>query len=632
MVRCRSRLAAFCLVPVASSSSMPLAGFMQSMFSLDGADAEGYEEENLTVGADDIGSDSHMTIRRDFLLDDALYSEFNTIATAQFDILQEKGLDSACWRQAAVSIDADCETMAHARKQRLAVQLSNCHLQDSGRNPIECTPRDSDESCVKKLGDDDAAFQSYTTFFHHVNAICHHLRHTVWQEQTEGLVRGLTASSLATFDRAEQSLEKQEQVLRGQELASAQSQGIADGLSETSTRIAGLSDSLSQELVSAMREIEKQETLLASLLTRQDVAATQASSLSTELNNAKSDLASYMEAIEEDRRATKDQNHDLMETIGFIHDCLDNASSAWARFQAFTYLILAANLCWVLTTAPPLRSARTALFALVAFGLLLEKSLCGGGDRGGLDGLERVDWLVSGLKWASPGTFAAATWAKVFTQEKIRWLTFQAGAVILGHTLTSYYLPSLELGRLASSLIAAWKNSRNVYSRIDDHRGTSRSREGHGSTTDDRRTGGPQLLRLLPFGRGSGDHDDTVARGSHGHSRNHAGESFQHDGNEDGSTNDDGSVQDDNNNSVRLGAREPGTPGPGRTGNGSDNGGSRRASGQGNARADGLDGLKRQELQSLAKQTDGVVRANLSTPNIIRGLRELGITEDALDH
>ncbi|CBN75731.1 conserved unknown protein [Ectocarpus siliculosus] len=571
MVRYRSRLAALCLAPVASSSSMPLAGFMQSMFSLDGADAEGYEEENLTVGADDIGSDSHMTIRRDFLLDDALYSVFNTIATAQFDILQEKGLDSACWRQAAVSIDADCETMAHARKQRLAVQLSNCHLQDSGRKPIECTPRDSDESCVKKLGDDNAAFQSYTTFFHHVNAICHHLRHTVWQEQTEGLVRGLTASSLATFDRAEQSLEKQEQVLKGQELASAQSQGIADGLSETSTRLAGLSDSLSQELVSAMREIEKQETLLASLLTRQDVAATQASSLSTELNNAKSDLASYMEAIEEDRR----------------------------------YLILAANLCWVLTTAPPLRSARTALFALVAFGLLLEKSLCGGDDRGGLDGLERVDWLVSGLKWASPGTFAAATWAKVFTQEKIRWLTFQAGAVILSHTLTSYYLPSLELGRLASSLLAAWKNSRNGDSRNDDHR----------------------------VGRGRGDRDDgTAARSGHDHSRHHAGESFQHDGNQDDTTNDDGSVQDDNSNSGRLGAREPVTPGPGRAGNGSSNGGSRRASGQGNTRADGLDGLKRQELQSLAKKTDGVVRANLSTLNIIRGLRELGITEDALDH
>lgn len=47
------------------------------------------------------------------------------------------------------------------------------------------------------------------------------------------------------------------------------------------------------------------------------------------------------------------------------------------------YLILAANLCWVLTTALPLRSARTSLFALVAFGLMLEKSLCSDG------GLER---------------------------------------------------------------------------------------------------------------------------------------------------------------------------------------------------------------------------------------------------
>ncbi|CAB1097389.1 unnamed protein product [Ectocarpus sp. CCAP 1310/34] len=304
------------------------------------------------------------------------------------------------------------------------------------------------------------------------------------------------------------------------------------------------------------------------------------------------------------------------------------------------YLILAANLCWVLTTAPPLRSARTALFALVAFGLLLEKSLCGGDDRGGLDGLERVDWLLSGLRWASPGTFAAATWAKVanrlkvFTQEKIRWLTFQAGAVILGHALTSYYLPSLELGRLASSLLAAWMKSRNGdNSRNDDHRGTSRSREGHGSATDDRRTDGLQLLRPLTVGRGSGDRDNgTVARTGHGRSRNHAGESFQHDGNQDDSINDDGSVQDDIDNSGGLGARQPVTPGPGRAANGSGNGGSRRASGQGNARADGLDGLKRQELQSLAKKTDGVVRANLSTLNIIRGLRELGITEDALDH
>lgn len=51
------------------------------------------------------------------------------------------------------------------------------------------------------------------------------------------------------------------------------------------------------------------------------------------------------------------------------------------------YLIFAVNLCWVLTTAPPLQSARMALFALVAFGLMVEKSLC---DDGSPEGLARV--------------------------------------------------------------------------------------------------------------------------------------------------------------------------------------------------------------------------------------------------
>lgn len=37
-------------------------------------------------------------------------------------------------------------------------------------------------------------------------------------------------------------------------------------------------------------------------------------------------------------------------------------------------------------------------------------------------------------------------------------------------------------------------------------------------------------------------------------------------------------------------------------------------------------GLSRQELQSLAKETDGAVKANQSTPEIKNGLRKLGVT------
>jgi len=52
---------------------------------------------------------------------------------AQFDILAIKGLDSECWRSAVASIEADCQTMSHSRKQRLAVQLNNCHLKVNNR-------------------------------------------------------------------------------------------------------------------------------------------------------------------------------------------------------------------------------------------------------------------------------------------------------------------------------------------------------------------------------------------------------------------------------------------------------------------------------------------------------------------
>lgn len=66
----------------------------------------------------------------------------NRIGQAQFNILRQKGLDSVCWRNAAMSIDADCETMAHSRKQRLAIQLSNCHLQ------VHNTPTDFVSMCI----------------------------------------------------------------------------------------------------------------------------------------------------------------------------------------------------------------------------------------------------------------------------------------------------------------------------------------------------------------------------------------------------------------------------------------------------------------------------------------------------
>ncbi|CAM9518102.1 unnamed protein product, partial [Choristocarpus tenellus] len=95
----------------------------------------------------------------------------NRLGREQFQILEHKGLDSLCWKSAVQGIGADCKTMAHSKKQRLAVQLTNCHLEDSGRETTTCAPGDNDSNCVRGMKDDDVAFTAYTSYFHHVKSI-----------------------------------------------------------------------------------------------------------------------------------------------------------------------------------------------------------------------------------------------------------------------------------------------------------------------------------------------------------------------------------------------------------------------------------------------------------------------------
>lgn len=80
--------------------------------------------------------------------------------------------------------------------------------------------------------------------------------------------------------------------------------------------------------------------------------------------------------------------------LSFV-DCVDCLTDRGVAVAANTrYLILAVNLCWVLTTPAPLRRARTTLFTLVALSLLLEKCLCDDADRMGTVSLVGRSGLV----------------------------------------------------------------------------------------------------------------------------------------------------------------------------------------------------------------------------------------------
>lgn len=184
---------------------------------------------------------------------------------------------------------------------------------------------------------------------------------------------------------------------------------------------------------------------------------------------------------------------------------------------------------------------------------------------------------------------------KIFNQEKIRWLTFQAGAAILGHALASYYLPFLEIGRLAGSL-------------------RERCGAGNSSPHDSQGPGTRQPLRLLPGGGrrggGNGAHDEAREgrRGSNNRGaparrgRWNAGARTPNDGDDS-----DGNHASGDSDTTKTEEGEPYLGTGGGAGRGSD-----RAWVRENTNADGLEDLKRQ-----------VCSACLSTASISRRIEAM---------
>jgi hypothetical protein len=72
-----------------------------------------------------------------------------------------------CWREAVRALQAACSEMEGdtSMKQRLALGLANCHLQDASRRTYPCGAREDTRDCLRRLNDDDVALGVYTEFF-----------------------------------------------------------------------------------------------------------------------------------------------------------------------------------------------------------------------------------------------------------------------------------------------------------------------------------------------------------------------------------------------------------------------------------------------------------------------------------
>ncbi|CAM9619533.1 unnamed protein product [Ascophyllum nodosum] len=276
-------------------------------------------------------------------------------------------------------------------------------------------------------------------------------------------------------------------------------------------------------------------------------------------------------------------------------------------------MILAVNLCWVLTTAPPLRPARTTLFALVALGLLLERYLCEDNGRAGTVALP--EWLVSGLELATRGSFTEATWTRVFLQEKIRWMTFQVGAAVLAHTLVAHCFPSLALGRIVDLLRRSMSKRNDARLPSPEH--DDESKDCAAQSPRRRNAGGRRDPNLPPQEHTAGTTPPRLCAGLGGGGGSSSNGDRMHDNVREVTPMTSRSSPEGYRSSLNGGGSQESAERVGK-------GRWTSESGRGGAACDGLDDLSRQELQALAKKTGGLVKGNRSTVEIIRGLRNAG--------
>ncbi|CAA6664750.1 unnamed protein product [Spirodela intermedia] len=120
---------------------------------------------------------------------------------------------NSCWQEAYRGLFSSCSEIItdEEKHSRLAWQLSDCFIRDSGRPAVPvCTARSAMKDCRKKLSDFE--HEIYLQFFIQTNSLCHQLQAGAFKRETERLVNELKRSAQAAEDTLE-SIEGKSQLL-----------------------------------------------------------------------------------------------------------------------------------------------------------------------------------------------------------------------------------------------------------------------------------------------------------------------------------------------------------------------------------------------------------------------------------
>lgn len=90
-----------------------------------------------------------------------------TISDSQSNLqnLQNRAKTNACMRSALHILQINCKNMTDDDQSRLAIMLSNCHFQKSGKPLFPCSEEKTILECTKNMTGD--SWNTYTEFYTH---------------------------------------------------------------------------------------------------------------------------------------------------------------------------------------------------------------------------------------------------------------------------------------------------------------------------------------------------------------------------------------------------------------------------------------------------------------------------------
>lgn len=234
--------------------------------------------------------------------------------------------DNPCWREAFGALDKSCDDLKLEDKQRLALSLTNCHLEDASRPCKGCNVKEDVHLCLARIRE-DTVFSTYTSFFITVDQICFFLQQATWQQTTETLVRDLDTMAKQSLNVQDQLFQKSNAIIN----QSLYSHSILEQSSRVATETSDSIHGLHRHIADMRKELQE-----------------------------------HAEQSGEHHVAAKLKAEDLMEVIDSVHGLAFGFNKVWANVTAASYVLWTLNLFWVLTTLKTTRSARSRLFFLIS--------------------------------------------------------------------------------------------------------------------------------------------------------------------------------------------------------------------------------------------------------------------------